>query len=64
MVNPAADQYFQDNFYFISILDAGKSDLKANFAVLYISQCNNAVYMNILRLFKTTPKSYSIHSSY
>lgn len=29
MVNPVADQYFQDNFYFISILDAGESDSKA-----------------------------------
>lgn len=24
MVNPISDQYFQDNFYFISILDSGK----------------------------------------
>lgn len=29
MVNPAADQYFQDNFYFITTSDAGKSDSKA-----------------------------------
>lgn len=31
MVNPAADQYFQDNFYFITTSDAGKSDQKPKF---------------------------------
>lgn len=28
MLNTEADQYFQGNVYFISILDAGKSDSK------------------------------------